>query len=122
MSTTETGMTAKEVLAKALALMNDGGKHWTKGDYEVPGEDGLAYCSVGAIGKITYAADGGSVHGITGLDDLHDRSIELLASAVPDRFFGGERPWKRVIVWNDAEETTWEDVVQVFTKAQEMAT
>lgn len=56
----ETGETyptpiSKEILIghlrKAIELMNDGGKHWTRGAYIKPLSDGSnSYCALGAIG------------------------------------------------------------------------
>jgi hypothetical protein len=100
-----------EVLDQAIALMNDGGKHWIKGSYRAWNvEDGLpAFCSVGAI---NYALPGFAD------DDVRKETIRVLAAAVPAKFFPGEESWKRVIVWNDAPETTWEDVKSIFDEAK----
>lgn len=109
--------TVKEVLTAALARMNDGGKHWGKGDYRkydfASGE--TVYCSVGAIQWVVRDAIGHNQAG----SDLQDRSVEALADVIPRNYFPGERSWKRVVVWNDADDTTWEDVTRVFAEAKE---
>lgn len=102
-----------EKLRAALELMNDNGKHWTKGSYRsYDYETGdYFYCSVGAVRNVVMnAAD---VYAGTG-----DRCLEALNKQLPEKarqLF--DQPWKNIICWNDDKDRTWEEVVDLFTRA-----
>ena len=83
-------------LRAALAVMNDGGKHWTKGTLEKALEDGSkAYCAVGSVNATC--------------DDQTVRTLCL--------WLLGEVTAGGVESFNDHPGTAWEDVVAVFTVA-----
>ena len=63
MSTTDTNQQVAEVLAEALALMNNEGVHWHQGWLVAPGG---RYCALGAIKETTggvITLDGIPIHG-----------------------------------------------------------
>lgn len=95
-------MTPQEVLLQSLELMNDEGKHWIKHRISDKLEDGsMGFCSIGAI---IEAGDGDP--------RLIDEAIDLIYGPILK-----ENGIVTITQWNDAPETTWEDVKRVFQSA-----
>lgn len=123
-------MTVAEALKAALKLMNDSGKHWTQGDYEAVIDDGeRAYCSVGAISQVVVgdAEDAFDVNVHPALFALANvlPEIEPSLSSVSSARTAGWQEFDfvldKVIRWNDAEERTWDEIVEKFNTAAERA-
>lgn len=122
-------MTKKEIaekLREALALMNDNGAHWVKGEYQealeyddfdYPIEFG--YCSLGAIRAVTE----------TSVEDVSEESNALalaLAEVLPPIDVPGGiafdknpegRAFDKIVSWNDDDDREWNDVVAKFNEA-----
>lgn len=118
-----------DYLEKALALMNADGKHWFQGDFRSgePEADGrYAFCSIGALREVIV----GSCFSYTDSSPIYNAAEVALARAVaPDSKAtilseadppgDGVRAGSVIVTWNDDPDTTWEDVVECFTKAKE---
>lgn len=107
-----------EKLRAALMLMNNGGKHWGKGNYRaLDDETGeYSYCSVGAVREV-FIREGHLDDARRGLsDDCLVALNEQLPKKDQELF---DQPWKNIVCWNDEKERTWDEVVDVFTRAAE---
>lgn len=99
-----------EKLRAALELMNDGGKHWAKGSYRTINEDEeYSFCAVGAIQQVTPFYSMRSER-----DECLVALNEQLPPAYRDYY---DEPWKNIVTWNDESGRTWDQVVDVFTRA-----
>lgn len=96
-------MGTKEVLTEALSLLEVRG--WTKGRYE--DEDGCL-CSIGALNAV--------VHG----DPRYDANTEEWEVAHNALKAGAGIHGVPAWIYNDAPETTFEDVREMFTNAIEL--
>jgi hypothetical protein len=117
-----------EVLDKAIALMNNTGKHWTQNAFKRILETDMegapidhAYCSVGAIRAVSgiqivdYASN-----------PLADAATDAVARAtIPHADDRRKEEWSEglstiavVTGWNDDGDTTWEKVVRRFKRAR----
>ena len=82
------------IFKRALEIMNDGGKHWIKGDLCKRLPDGTyGYCALGAIRKVTQK-------------DLMNRyaAERILANCLTYSVAG----------WNDRSSTFFSDIKRVF--------
>lgn len=106
-------------LRAALELMNNGGKHWGKGSYRIyddaTGE--FSYCSVGAVREVFIREKT--------LDDprrgLVDDCLAALNEQLSEKEQDFNEPWKNIVCWNDNKDRTWDEVVDLFTRAAEKA-
>lgn len=119
-------LAAANALREARELMNDSGKHWHKGNWDVDLDDGSkAYCSAGALRKVT---------GFRPSVDEYDGTIGLALAAlaadpevneyVLERIEYNElspetSDLDRVINWNDDVARTWEDISAAFERAEQ---
>lgn len=127
-------MTRQEVAAKlreALAVMNDKGAHWVKGEYsevlewddfDAPLE--IGYCSLGAIRHVT----GTSVEGTSYESNEVALTLAQVLPDVPEPAVPGlrlataaDRAFDKIVTWNDNDERTWEEVVAKFNEAAALA-
>lgn len=105
-----------DVLDKAVALMNNEGAHWLKGQFRLTVDKETSYC---AIGGIQAAAPGEANR------RLRDRAVFALVEDIPSEQFPSstylrtKEAWARakVMAWNDSHRTQWTDIKKVFTAA-----
>jgi hypothetical protein len=116
-------MKAPQILKKAVTLMNNGGRHWTKGTLK---RGHATYCSIGGINA---AAGRPQSYGSNGV--VVTAAKRELAAAITgdDRYVTkAGRPGYTIsdvedviISFNDRAETTWDDIKRVFSKATRAA-
>jgi hypothetical protein len=110
-------MTFEEKVAKCLLdareLMNNGGKHWTRGAFKRRlDKDEYAYCSIGAIRAVTTSKD----------QKIRNEAYRQLATMI---YAGPETrnvrvAQGRIVQWNDMK-ATWGDVSRTFRQAAKRA-
>jgi hypothetical protein len=99
-----------QVLEEALALMNNSGAHWTKGQFSMKVGDETLYCAIGGIRAAAPGAD---------KQTLRDRAVVALASNlhITPKPKLPHYARREIISWNDRRLTEWPDVKRIFTKA-----
>lgn len=107
MSRVHTNADVADVLDRARAKMNDGGRHWIKKalrrNIAKDGAPEYGYCSVGAIQASTR------------LPHLRDAALDALSGGLPWRCsYHGSRA--SVMRWNDMPRTSWEVVERRFQR------
>ena len=107
-----------ETLEKARALMNSGGKHWTKGAFKSTKDGEPCYCAVGALLETARIDDPNSLE----LDSLGGACLNKLSAALPrtaDRSFRSTAD--RVVCYNDATHRRWKHIDNLFKRAIKLA-
>lgn len=111
-----------EFARQARELMNDGGDHWTQGDYVTLDLGGVRrFCMIGAVRHSLFGeADGDQVNEsdprfIAITYALKDAIRELF----PNRAGTPAKDATSVVIdFNDDDDTTWEDVEVVLRHAE----
>lgn len=109
---------AARLVRRAHALLNDGGRHWIKGNYTREIKPGVkGYCAVGALN---------AARDEKGADyEVYERAVQLLTARLlpeyneqdesyyyPEDLFDS---WEDVITgWNDYPGRNWGDVDKAF--------
>lgn len=112
-------MTRQEIAAKlreALALMNNDGAHWVKGEFIEQVDDlEYGYCSLGAIRHVT----GTDVESPSEESDEVASALSEVLPEVRGLSLNGlpEDVYDRIVTWNDDLARTWDEVVAKFTEA-----
>ena len=97
---------AAKLLADALALMNDGGRHWYQGDFTGETEKGdKGYCASGALRMAAFGR-------IEENAARPEWAAYLIARKALKDIIGDSIPY-----WNDASNRTWADVRRAFRSA-----
>ena len=119
-------LTKPVVFKRVRSLLNSGGLHWIKGDYvgytyiEEKDKEVTAYCLMGGIQEIIFG-DGNKASAPYDpvAQALWEETTRDLANVIrarhPKRFPAAMAAQDVVISWNDAPDTTWEDVNEVLS-------
>ena len=114
---------AARMLIRARRLLNDGGKHWIKGNFKRDIKPGVVgYCSVGALLHVRDSKPDLSD------PDAYERAMRMLAdtvfetyaeeAAVEDAYDVNEEDSETIITtWNDQGNRTWNDIDEAFRKS-----
>jgi hypothetical protein len=114
-----------EFARRARELMNDSGRHWVQGSYQL----GSSFCSIGALRKSLFGEAQGGFY-INEGDSRFIAITHALAEAIEEKYpafvtkqedeHGEVKDVDLVINFNDDEETKWEDVERIFMRAEEI--